>query len=106
MIDLIERHRADIEAACRLFGVFRLFGSATGSDFDERSSDIDFLVEFEPRSDSNLFDRYFGLLEALTEILGRKADLLTAGALRNPYFIEAVNRTRRLLHASQSAQAA
>lgn len=108
MIESIERHRAEIEDACRRFAVRRLeaFGSATGPDFDEHSSDVDFLVEFEAQAASNLFDRYFGLSEALTEIPGRRIDLVTLGALRNPWFIEAVNRTRRLFHASQSAETA
>lgn len=107
-MELVERHRAEIEAACERFAVRRLevFGSATGPDFDEHSSDLDFLVEFEGQAASSLFDRYFGLSERLTEILGRKVDLVTLGALRDPYFIEAVNRTRRLLYASQSAQTA
>ena len=107
-MELIQRHRTEIEAACRRFSVRRLevFGSATGPDFDEQSSDVDFLVEFEKRGASNLFDRYFGLAESLTEILGRKVDLVTLGALRNPYFIEAVNRTRRPLYASQSTETA
>lgn len=108
MIGLIERHRTEIEEACRQFAVRRLevFGSAAGTDFDERSSDVDFLVEFDVQADANLFDRYFGLAEELTRILGRKVDLVTAGALRNPYFIEAVNRSRRLLYASQGAETA
>jgi predicted nucleotidyltransferase len=107
-MELVERHRAEIEAACKRFAVRRLevFGSATGTYFEEHSSDVDFLVEFEGQAAPNLFDRYFGLSERLTEILGRKVDLVTLGALRNPYFIEAVNRTRRLLYASQSAQTA
>ncbi len=108
MLDVIERHRGEIEEACRRFEVRRLevFGSATGPRFDARSSDLDFLVDFEDRAGANLFDRYFGLAEMLTTILGRKVDLVTIGALRNPYFIESVNRTRRLFYASQSAQTA
>jgi len=100
-MEFVERHRAEIEEACKRFAVrsLEVFGSATGPDFDERSSDVDFLVEFEAQAAPNLFDRYFGLSERLTEILGRKVDLVTVGALRNPYFIEAVDRTRRLLYA-------
>lgn len=108
MIDLIERHQREIEQACRRFAVRRLevFGSATGPEFDERSSDLDFLVEFEPKTDRNLFERYFGLAETLTELLGRKIDLVMVGALRNPYFIESVNRTRQLVYASPLTEAA
>jgi predicted nucleotidyltransferase len=62
--------------------------------------------DIEAREAPNLFDRYFGLSEALTDILGRKVDLVTSGALRNPYFIDAVNQTRQTFHASQSAETA
>jgi len=42
MIDLIEKHRAEIEALCREFGVSRLelFGSAATDEFDPDTSDI------------------------------------------------------------------
>jgi hypothetical protein len=33
-------------------------------------------------------------------------DLVSAGSLRNPYFIAAVNATRQLMYAQEDAQAA
>ena len=55
---------------------------------------------------TKLFDRYFGLKESLAGLFGRDADLVTAGSLRNPYFIEAVNRSHQLVYAAEDAQAA
>jgi hypothetical protein len=107
----IEHHRDEIKRFCRQFGVqtLELFGSATGDSFDPQRSDVDFVVDFggclgTPPPD--LFSRYFGLNEALSTLLGRKVDLVMAGALINPHFIEAVNRTRQPIYARTLAEAA
>ncbi len=99
---LIEK-RGEIEALCRRYGVARLevFGSAVEGPFDESSSDIDFLVEY--RSDADLgpwMTDYFRLKENLEKVVGRPVDLVMVEALKNPYFIREVNRTRRLLYAA------
>ena len=65
----------------------------------------DFLVEFDADS-SMLFDRYFGLKEALEALCARPVDLVTTGSLQNPYFVEAVNKSRQLVYAAEDAQAA
>lgn len=92
---------------CRRYGVRRLelFGSAASGAFDPARSDVDFLVDFDNDS-AGLFDRYFGLKEALEVLYGRPVDLVSAGSLRNPYFIAAVNETRRLVYALEDAEAA
>ena len=79
MNPLFERHRPEIERLCRRFGVAQLavFGSATGADFRPLSSDIDFVVEFQPAARNNAFDRYFGLKEELERLFERPVDLLT-----------------------------
>lgn len=87
---------------CRRFGVARLeiFGSAAGGQFEDSSSDLDFLVEFSNSPETSRADQYFGLLFALEELFGRPIDLVCARAMRNPYFIKAVNRTRMPLYAA------
>ena len=47
-----------------------------------------------------LADAYFGLLAELSRLLNRKVDLVTPKAIRNPYFLRAVNQTRRMLYAA------
>jgi uncharacterized protein len=96
-----------IPALCRRYGVSRLelFGSATTNAFNPQNSDLDFLVDFDATS-SDLFTRYFGLKGALEALYGRDVDLLMIGAMRNPYFIESVNKTRQLVYAAENAQAA
>ena len=107
MASILEPHLAEIPDLCRRYGVARLelFGSAASDAFDPQRSDLDFLVEFDA-DPSRLFDRYFGLKEALEALYGRRIDLVTAGSLRNRYFIEAVNQSRRLVYAAEDSQAA
>ena len=102
MIRLVEEKLETVEALCRRFHVARLelFGSATGNEFDEARSDLDFLVEFQAPEPGSLADAYFGLLAELERLFKRKVDLATAKAIKNPYFLRAVNRTRRMLYAA------
>ena len=108
MISLIEQNRPAVAALCSRFGVqsLEVFGSAADGVFDPAHSDIDFLVEFSREDASSLFHRYFDLSEALEQLLGRKVDLVSASAMRNPYFIAAVNKSRQTVYASARAQAA
>lgn len=95
-------HAAAIADLCRRHGVVRLelFGSATTSRYDPAHSDLDFLVEFEPRPGGGYADAYFGLLEGLEGHFGRPVDLVVESAIRNQYFRESVDRSKRLLYAS------
>lgn len=108
MENVIQQHRERIAELCRHYHVSRLelFGSAASGTFDPQRSDIDLLVEFAPGGDQDLFHRYFGLNEALNGLFGRTVDLVMVGALKNPYFIESVNRTRQLVYAAPVAQTA
>lgn len=108
MIAAIEQHAAEIARLCRQYGARRLevFGSAANGEFDPQSSDLDFLVEFDPAGDASLFRRYFGLQEALENLFGRKVDMVSADAMKNPYFIAEVNRSRQTVYAAPLAEAA
>lgn len=98
----IESHRADIDRVCARFAVRRLelFGSAATGVFDAARSDFDFLVEFDGARGMKPLDQYFGLKDALEAVLGRPVDLVEAGASSNRYFLESVNKSRRLLYAA------
>jgi predicted nucleotidyltransferase len=102
MDSLITQHRREIAEICRRYRVRRLelFGSAVGDRFDPDRSDVDFLVEFEPLAEGQHADAYFGLLESLAALLSRPVDLVMVGAIRNRYFLEAIEPTRTLLYAA------
>jgi len=70
----------DMAAFCRRNGIRRLafFGSVLRKDFGPHS-DVDVLVEFEPGARTGL--RFFAMQEELSQLLGRKVDLNTAGFL-------------------------
>lgn len=102
MIRLITEKRDKIARLCPQYHVRRLelFGSAAGEDFDAGASDLDFLVEFQPLRPGEYADAYFGLLEALQDLLGWPIDLVMPHAVKNPYFLEAMNKSRELLYAA------
>lgn len=101
MVNEIVAQKREINGLCERFGVARLsvFGSAAtgGQDAD---SDIDLLVEFLPHHRLGYADRYFGLLESLEAVLGRKVDLVVESAIRNPYFLESVEQSKVPLYAA------
>jgi hypothetical protein len=49
----------------------------------------------EPRA---LADAYFGLLDALRELLGGEVDLVMTDAVTNPYIVREIERTKQLLY--------
>ncbi len=99
---VIETRRSELAELCRRFHVRRLevFGSATTGRFDPATSDLDFLVEFEPMGPERYADAYFGLLEGLEGLFARRIDLVSARAIRNPYFAAGVNATRQTIYAA------
>lgn len=76
-----------------------VFGSAArGEDFDPATSDADFLVEFNPQSRLPPLQQLMGLTEALEELLGRPVDLVEPKAVRNPYVLAGINRSREVIY--------
>ena len=102
MYRIIEEQRETLKSLCARFVVRRLeiFGSATTDRFDPATSDLDFLVEFEPVPPAEMAACYFGLLESLEDILARPIDLVMIPAIKNPYFLQGIERSRTLLYAA------
>jgi uncharacterized protein len=94
MVAFLDQRQDRIARACEKFGVKQLdaFGSVLRTDFDT-TSDVDFMVTFD-HSRPDAFDQYFGLKEALEDIVGRPVDLVVTGAIRNPYFKAEVQKTK------------
>lgn len=76
---LVEQHRDEILATVRAHNgrSVAVFGSVARGE-DGPGSDVDFLVEFE--AGTSLLD-VIRLEDALSELLGCRADVLSAGAL-------------------------
>ena len=102
MLELIERNRQKIDEICRNRHIERLelFGSAASDDADVDPKDLDLLVEFSPLSSAQRVESYFGLQEDLAALLGLPVDLVEQGAIRNPYFLESIEATKKQLYAA------
>lgn len=101
MPSVIEQHREELEALCRRAGARRLdaFGSVVRADFDAATSDLDFIVEFEPLAPARYAEAFFSLKQALESLFGRPVDLLTEGSIDNPYLRRRIDAERRTLYA-------
>ena len=94
----IERER--IEMFCRKWRVaeLALFGSVLREDFGP-TSDIDVLVAFEAGVPWTLFD-WVDMIDELKEVFGRKVDLVSKAALRNPYRRRGILGSREVIYAA------
>ncbi|MBW3539938.1 MAG: nucleotidyltransferase family protein [Planctomycetes bacterium] len=92
----IPDHR--IAEFCRRNHIRRLslFGSVLRDDFGP-DSDIDVMVEFEPRHTPGL--AFFGMQDELSQLLGRQVDLNTPQCL-SKYFRDEVLRESRVQYAA------
>jgi uncharacterized protein len=102
MTQIIEQNKKKLAELCRKYHVSELdvFGSAAIGDFNEETSDIDFLVMFDNEVKKNRFDNFFSLLEELQKLFNRPIDLVEPGGMKNPYFIDSVNQTRKKIYAA------
>jgi len=95
-------HRPELVELCRKYRVRRLdvFGSAARGDFNEHSSDVDLLVEFDDMPHADRADAYLGFLMAVEALLRRRVDLVELGAVRNPYLRRGIEESRELVYAA------
>jgi len=102
MVGVLRDKQQAIAELCARFGVIRLdvFGSALRDDFRPGESDVDLLVEFAPMGPHELADAYFGLLDALRELLGGDVDLIMADAVTNRYISREIERTKQSFYAA------
>jgi predicted nucleotidyltransferase len=64
------------------------------------------LVELDTQMPGSRALRWTELADALEKLLGRHVDLVNPRYIRNPYFREAVNRSRAVVYDRQDAQVA
>src|SRR6266852_6062823 len=99
---ILMARREQLAALCRKYRVRRLdvFGSAARDDFDDQSSDVDLLVEFEDIPFADRGDAYLGLLTETEALLGHPIDLVEVDAVRNPYLRRGIEASRQPLYAA------
>lgn len=98
----LDSKRPAIVALCEKYGVnsLDLFGSAADDDWHPEQSDLDFIVAFRPQPGRSIADRYLGLAQELERLLGRRVDLVTERAIRNPFFRRSVAANRTAIYAA------
>jgi uncharacterized protein len=89
-----------IRAFCAKWNVgeLALFGSVLRDDFSPES-DVDVLVAFAPGTRRSLFD-LVEMKDELSDLLGRKVDLVSREGLRNPFRRHQILTTRQILYAA------
>jgi uncharacterized protein len=75
-----------------------VIGSVVRPDF-HAESDVDVVVRFASESEWSLFD-IVAMRDELSAIFGRPVDLIEESAVRNPYMLDAIRRTKRVLYAA------
>jgi len=102
MNQLINEHRSELTDLCRQYKVHRLelFGSAARSKQVTEIGDLDFLVEFANPGQMGYAEAYFGLLESLQKLFNKPVDLVQLSAVKNPYFLQSIEKNRTVLYAA------
>ncbi|MCO5226123.1 MAG: nucleotidyltransferase domain-containing protein [Thermomicrobiales bacterium] len=96
-------HLDEIRALSEKYGVEKLeiFGSAMTEEFDPKRSDVDFIVHYPEGYDFGPFGKeLFDFEKALSDELGRSAQLVMTKALKNPLFRECADQTRVVIYGS------
>lgn len=102
---LITDNLQRLRELCEKYKVSKLyvFGSILTDRFNE-DSDVDFSVYFNAKeiNDNKLdwAEIFFGFIEELETLLGRKVDLIDERYIRNKYFRQQLDDTKRLIYAS------
>ena len=95
----LHQYTADIMILCKQHHVKTLyaFGSALTDRFNN-DSDVDLIVAFNEIPVEDYADNYFDFKFSLQDIFNRPVDLLEEQAIRNPYFLQHINRNKQLIY--------
>lgn len=96
---IIDKNRNKIKALCAKHKVSRLFvfGSILTDKF-KKSSDIDFIVDFDGVELYDYADNYFDLKTSLEKLLKRQVDLLEDRAIKNPYLRRSIDASKQMIY--------
>jgi predicted nucleotidyltransferase len=101
MTKIIQENRNNLIRLCTKYKVksLEIFGSVISEDsFNFAESDIDFIVKFLPLDPIHHAKNYFSLLRDLKNLFKKSIDLVEAGAIKNPYFLESINKSRQSIY--------
>ena len=98
-MNFIEQQSRNILDLCKKYKVKTLyaFGSVLTDKFNDKS-DVDLIVDFKRMPLKVYSDNYYDFKFSLEDMLNRPVDLLEYKAIRNPYFLENVNKHKKLIY--------
>lgn len=98
--DSIHARLVDFTSLCKSYNVKNLyaFGSGVTNQFDEKSSDIDLLIEIEENDPLERGEKLLAIWDKFEEFFQRKVDLLTQSSLKNPVLRKNIDATKILIY--------
>ena len=98
-MNLIQNYSKEITNLCKIHKVKSLyaFGSVLSEKFNPES-DVDLIVDFQPVDILDYSDNYYNLKFSLEDIFNRSVDLLEEKAIKNPYFLNSLNKNKKLIY--------
>ncbi len=96
---IVDKNIDQVKEFCNKHMVSKLFvfGSILTDHFG-KTSDIDFLVDFEGVEIYDYADNYFDFKKSLENLFQRKVDLLENKAINNPFLRENIDSSKRLIY--------
>lgn len=55
-------------------------------------------MEFERSAEIPALEEFFGFRDSLAQVLGRPVDLVEVGAVKNPYILASINRSKEFVY--------
>ena len=94
----LQLYRSQIYELClkHSVGELAVFGSVLTDNFND-SSDIDLVVDFSSIERKEYAGNYFNFKKSLEDLFQRKVDLLEKSALKNPFFLEVLQNTKKII---------
>lgn len=91
---------ADFLSLCKTHNVKTLyaFGSSITTNFDEKNSDIDLLIELNEPDPINRGEKLLSIWNQFELFFQRKVDLLTVSSIKNPILRENIDSTKILIY--------
>lgn len=74
------------------------FGSSITDQFDEETSDIDFLIEIDNEDALERGENLINIWDKFEQFFQRKVDLLTSNSIKNPILKKNIDATKILIY--------
>lgn len=98
--EVIQSQPGSFKELCRSHQVTYIyaFGSSVTDRFDEKTSDIDLLVDIAVPDPVERGEKLMSLWDKLETFFQRKVDLLTESSIKNPFLRKSIDATKVLIY--------